>query len=79
MKEPLDVSNATSEVFHARVHAVEAAFYRYESFLCCRSSVIALRRCQAANEMMFLGVLTGAAHEFRYAVRITCVTNEEVI
>jgi hypothetical protein len=74
-----EISNAVSEVIESRLHAIETVFYRHEPFVRSGGIVILLRRRQAANEMVLLGMLTGAAHEFRYAFCITCITDEEII
>lgn len=73
MKELLDISNAASEVLDAAtkfiepgLHPIEAVFYRYESLLRRRSIVIALLRRHAANQMVLLSMLTGAAREVGY-------------
>ncbi len=68
-----------SKVIEPRLHAIETAFYRHEPLLGSGSIFIILLRRQAANEMVLLGMLTGAAHEFGYAFRITCIADEEVI
>jgi hypothetical protein len=75
-----DVSNAVVKVIEPRLHAIKTAFYRHEPFLRSRGSiVINLLRRQAANEVVLLGMLTGAAREFRYAFCIACITDEEII
>jgi hypothetical protein len=87
LKELLYISHATSEVPDAgskviepRLHAIKTAFYRYEPFVGSGGIVIiVLLRRQAANEVMLLSMLTGAAREFRYAFCIACITDEEII
>jgi hypothetical protein len=88
VKELFYISNAASEVLDAtaefiepRLHGIEAAFDRHESLFCLgRSNVVLLRR-QAANEVVLLGMLPGAAREVGNVlwIRITCVADEEII
>jgi hypothetical protein len=74
-----DVSNAVSKIIEPRLHAIKTGFYRHEPFLRSWSIVVVLHRRQAADEMVLLGMLTRAAHEFRYAFCIACITDEEII
>jgi hypothetical protein len=74
-----DVPNAVSKVIEPRLHAIKTAFYRHEPFIRSGGFVIDHLRRQAANERVLLGMLTGAAHEFRYAFCIACITDEEII
>ena len=93
MKELLDVSKATINVFHAigkishatskvvqlRLHAIEAAFDRSESLLSRGRFTISLLWCQAAYEMVLFRVLFGTSFEIKDTGFITCVAYIEVI
>ena len=81
MKELLYISQATSEVVELRVHAIKTGFNGHESFLRTSSGgiVIVFLRRQAANEMVLLSMLAGAAHEFWYTFYIACITYKEII
>ena len=68
VKQLLNVFNATVKCIESRLHIIEAAFYRHGPVFRPRRSFLALLWRQAANEMVLLSVLTGAAREFRYAL-----------
>jgi len=74
-----EISNATTKIVKLRLHAIQAAFYRREPLLRCGVGIITVCWRQAANEMVLLSVLTGAAQEVRYALCIACVADKEVI
>ena|SRR6266702_1242987 len=53
------------DCFDASVHVVESVFKRYESLLRRKSLVIDGLRSLAANEVVVLSMLAGAAHQLR--------------
>jgi hypothetical protein len=62
-----------------RLHVSEASFDRDEALVRRSICFIVFLRFQAADEVMLLCVLPGAAHEVRNPFRITCVAYEQVI
>ena len=70
------MSNAATKVIGTALACYRSGFCQYEPLFC--SGGILLQR-QAANEMVHLSMLAGAAREFRHAFCIACIADEEAI